>query len=824
MRLSEVKPSSGRRLAGMDGLRALACVSVMAVHVWQIGPAGRSQFGAAWTYVEPIGTIGLILFFTLSGFLLYRPFAVAIIDGRPLPNVRRYLRNRALRIVPAYWCVLLLAAITSTLAQPGNQSLGGGFAGVSGAVLNALLLQSYTPHTNLTGIPPAWSLSVEVVFYLVLPLLSIAAAVVITARLRSRRTRLAVLCAPPVVLLVLGLAGKVIDHRLLGFATHEATWGYVFQNSFLAKADLFSWGMAAAVITSSLGPARLGRLPLRTLAVSGCALIVLADVGNASPLAALGCGLSVLWVAAAFTRDRPSALARCLERKPVLFVGVASYSVYLLHWPVVLWLRAHGALVHGWSGVFVNLTSVAILTIGLASLIYQFVELPAMRRKTRVQGAAPIDRAREFTTSRLQRSVGGSIAVSLLTQGGLLISGVAGARILGVLDRGRSALLLLFASVLPLLATLGISLAVTYWIATNPAQTRNLLRQVRRLVICQIFVLTAVHAVVLLVVFADATGAVQGSAAISLLASPAILLWIYALSVLQGIQDFRALNLCRLIFPPLNAALLIALWASGIGDLVLVTAIWVSLYVLSAVVTVAVVRRRVTRFPDIEPGALPVNRELVVFGAKALLGSASPLTQFQLDQTIVGLFISQAALGIYVVAVAFTNLPRFIAQSVGLVAYPHVASAPDRRQRDRATLRLVAITAVLCGGVVAAIELTLPLLVLHLFGRQFAPAVDVARILLVSALLFSLTRVLSDCARGSGRPSLGSLAEMVALGSMFPFVLLLSPSGIRGVAVALCLAAAAGTATMVVGMLVGRPRRPPAPAITHEPTPLGSES
>ena len=254
MRLSEAKPSSGRRLAGMDGLRALACLTVLTVHTWQIGPAGRSQFGAAWIYIEPVATIGLILFFTLSGFLLYRPFAAAIAEGRPLPNVRRYLRNRALRIAPAYWCVLLLAALTSTLAQPGNQDVGGGFDNVGTAVLNVVLLQSYTPHTNLTGIPPAWSMSVEVVFYLVLPILAGATALIVGGRVRSRRVRLALLCGPPVVLLFLGLAGKVIDHRLLGFSTNQASWGYVFQNSFLAKADLFSWGMLAAVLTSSTSP------------------------------------------------------------------------------------------------------------------------------------------------------------------------------------------------------------------------------------------------------------------------------------------------------------------------------------------------------------------------------------------------------------------------------------------------------------------------------------------------------------------------------------------------------------------------------------------
>ncbi len=810
----------------MDGLRALACLSVMTVHVWQIGPAGRSQYGAAWRYLEPVATIGLILFFTLSGFLLYRPFAAAIIDGRPLPSVGRYLRNRALRIAPAYWCVLLLALLTSTLAQPGNQNLAGGFDRASTGLLGALLLQSYTPHTNLTGIPPAWSLSVEVVFYLVLPVLAVLAAVVVGRGVRSRRLRLVALCGPATALLLLGLAGKVVDHRLLGFSTNQATWGYVFQNSFLAKADLFSWGMVAAVVTSAVEVSRVRPALRRALAAAGCALIVLADLGDQSPLAALGCGLLLLWVTVSFSSRRPPRAARCLEARPVVFIGLASYSIYLLHWPVVLWLRAHGLVAHGWLGVFVNLASVALLTVGLAAVSYRFVELPAMRRRSRTEAGPPTSRMRDLLGSRWQRSVAGSIAVSLVTQGGLLISGVAGARILGVLDRGRSALLLLFASVLPLLATLGMSLAVTYWVARRPAQTRNLLRRVRRPVLGQLVGLTAVHAIVLLAVFWRAPGDVRAAALISLLASPAILLWIYGLAVLQGLQDFRALNLCRLVFPPLNALLLIGLWISGVGDLVLVTAVWVSLYLLSAALTAAVARRRIARLADAEPEELPSTRQLAGFGAKALLGSASPLTQFQLDQTIVGLFISQAALGIYVVAVAFTNLPRFIAQSIGLVAYPHVAAARDRRERDAATVRFAAITVVLCGVVVAATELALPFLVRHLFGRQFGPAVDVARILLISAFLLCLTRVLSDCARGAGRPSLGSLGEIVALGSMFPFVLLLSASGVRGVAVALCLAAAAGTATVIIGMLAARPRpRSDAAAmLAREAATIGGES
>jgi stage V sporulation protein B len=410
----------------------------------------------------------------------------------------------------------------------------------------------------------------------------------------------------------------------------------------------------------------------------------------------------------------------------------------------------------------------------------------------------------------VQRNVAGSIAVSLFTQLALLVSGVAGARLLGVEDRGRSALLLLFATVLPLLGTLGTPLSVTYWIARDPRVGLALVSRLRRLVIVQTAGLLVIHACVLALVFGGAPAQVQVAAAVSLLGTPSIVAFMYALGVLQGIQDFRALNLSRLLFPPLNAALLIAMLATGIGGLWLVTVVWVALYGLSAVVSTIAARRSLHRVctDDPDPESIPGNGEMIWFGTKALLGSMSPLTGFQLDQAIVGLFISQAALGIYVVAVAFTNLPRFVAQSIGLVAYPHVAADRSGRGQARAIAKFTGLTLLLCGAVVGATELLLPVVVPTLFGHAFASAVGVGRILLVGSLLFCLTRTLSDCARGAGRPGLGTVAEIVSLVAMFPFVALLSGGGVEGVATAVALAAGCGVATILIGFLVpAKPRR-----------------
>ncbi len=70
----------------------------------------------------------------------------------------------------------------------------------------------------------------------------------------------------------------------------------------------------------------------------------------------------------------------------------------------------------------------------------------------------------------------------------------------------------------------------------------------------------------------------------------------------------------------------------------------------------------------------PSRRRAFRYGVSAVLGSSSPAEILRLDQAIIALALSRYTLGLYVVAVAFTNLPRFISQSVGIVAFPRVAA------------------------------------------------------------------------------------------------------------------------------------------------------
>src|SRR4051794_14083239 len=108
----EVAPSGVPRLEGVEALRALAALGVLSWHVWS-HPVIDDHYGVSvgpLTKLFDNGRAGVAMFFVLSGFLLYRPFAAAIVRRTPSPSLRRYFINRVLRIIPAYWVVLLVVA------------------------------------------------------------------------------------------------------------------------------------------------------------------------------------------------------------------------------------------------------------------------------------------------------------------------------------------------------------------------------------------------------------------------------------------------------------------------------------------------------------------------------------------------------------------------------------------------------------------------------------------------------------------------------------------------------------------------------------------
>ena len=385
------------RLLGIEGIRAVACTGVVLHHVWITGGRPGEETFAQAVFLN-LG-FGVTLFFALSGFLLYRPFAAAIARGGDLPGVREYLRNRALRILPAYWVILLVVAVVLRAAdvRDADGALGVGALDEPVALLKAaLLIHDYEPSTLGIGIGTAWSLAVEVVFYLLLPLLVLAAAA-LARDVAGRGRRVGVLLLPPLLLLLVGLSGKYVAGVVLAAppaAGFNADWHSVVERSFWAQADLFSFGMAAAVIHTEVVDRRLVLHPrwrMPALALAAAIALVCAsrtDDGQLSYLPentvmAIAAALLVAVVAFPATGGRPTPLLRLLELRPVVAAGVASYSVFLWHDPLVAWLGERGVLQPGWGGFAINLAVTALVVGSLSALTYRWIELPALRRKRR---------------------------------------------------------------------------------------------------------------------------------------------------------------------------------------------------------------------------------------------------------------------------------------------------------------------------------------------------------------------------------------------------------------------------------------------------------
>jgi peptidoglycan/LPS O-acetylase OafA/YrhL len=390
-------PSSGTRLAGIEGLRALAATSIVVVHVWGFSTPGRALGSRPLADALSTLAVGVTLFFTLSGFLLYRPFAAAIARGVPHAPIAAYVRNRVLRIAPAYWVILAVTALA--LGSVGVRDAAGNldYGRLSHPVAliqAALLVQDYHPRTMVIGIGPAWSLAVEAVFYCALPLLVLAAARL--ARMAgTRRRRVLVLLGPPLLLLLIGLSGKHVAHLLPGSPSggYKSDWHSVIERSFWAQADLFSFGMVVAVLHTEVADGRLvlpahwrrAAVALGLLVFLPCAWTM--HQGEQSYLfqnTGEALGIALLFAAIILpdrTGHRPLRIVRLLETRPFVAVGVASYSLFLWHHPVILWLRLHHVTLGGWGGLAVNLGFVALIAGVFSALTYRFVERPALRRK-----------------------------------------------------------------------------------------------------------------------------------------------------------------------------------------------------------------------------------------------------------------------------------------------------------------------------------------------------------------------------------------------------------------------------------------------------------
>jgi O-antigen/teichoic acid export membrane protein len=406
-----------------------------------------------------------------------------------------------------------------------------------------------------------------------------------------------------------------------------------------------------------------------------------------------------------------------------------------------------------------------------------------------------------------RRPLVGSLVATFFSQAAVVVTGILTARSLGPTDRGYWALLVLVPAILQQLGTLGLPLATTYFIASDRSKESAVLRAIRNPAIAQVLALTIIQGAVLWFLVAGDPNRVRLAAAASLLLIAGSVADMYGKAILQGQGRFTALNIVRPTTVTFALVGIVILFARGDARLAPVAAVWVAATLVGGAVTLAVALARRQRRDRQEP---PVARgPMVRFGLRGLLGSASPIETFRVDQAAIGLVLPAQELGLYVAALSFTNLPALISRSVGMIALPQVARTSARGSSD--VWRFFWISVVLTGIVVAVLELWAGFLVPLFFGEDFEEAVPMTRILLVGAFLYAARRVLTDGVSGSGMPGLGSIAELSSWFVLIPLMaILVGPWGAEGVATALTISAAFSLALLVV-LFRRAERRTPTP-------------
>jgi len=360
---------------------------VVGVHTAFVsGFTGSSGLGTYTARLE----IGVSVFFVISGFLLYRPFALAHFGRRPVPATREFLIRRVLRIVPAYWVAFLfITYVAQADTVPSHWWAPVAYLGFA---------QIYVPSLATHGISQAWSLCTEMTFYLFLPLW----ARVLGTRPRTPSRQLRVELAGVAALVAVSLAFR------LWCLENPGGERQTMPDWLPAYLDLFALGMLLAVISSWLalqGSDNVawlaGRwMPWASWALAGAAFVTVSRIGiPVTPIYHLPVGTNLLrqslygafavfLVLPAVFGPTGGGVIRALLRTRVLMgLGVVSYGVYLWHQGMVtLVMRAAHDQLFTMPMAELFPAVVAAATVA-ATLSYYLVERPAQGWGRRLSGA-----------------------------------------------------------------------------------------------------------------------------------------------------------------------------------------------------------------------------------------------------------------------------------------------------------------------------------------------------------------------------------------------------------------------------------------------------
>jgi peptidoglycan/LPS O-acetylase OafA/YrhL len=379
-----------------DGARALAVVAVIVCHVWLFTGGFGGFTGSLPNRFAVRLDNSVPIFFFLSGFLLYRPMIAHRTGGPGAPRMLDYARRRFLRVYPAYWVALTLLAIF-----PG---LVGVFTGHWFAFYS---LGFYLDLANASkacigepgyrcGLPQSWTLTVDLTFYLLLPLYLLVTSLIARGRSTASWVRLE-----------LGLIGLLCAVSIAAGAFDEGLRKEeLFRFSFAGHFFWIGLGLATAVVSVAARNRRESLPGLLRWAAErpgfcwATALVIwlvevftfvpapftVAPVGSGGYIALQlvpGVVAALILLPVCFGNPNKGAPARFLGHPAVAWMGMISFSLYLYTTTITVDVGVGGAD----QNFLVTGVLTFLIAIPLAALSFYLIERPMMTLRTR----SPLD-------------------------------------------------------------------------------------------------------------------------------------------------------------------------------------------------------------------------------------------------------------------------------------------------------------------------------------------------------------------------------------------------------------------------------------------------
>jgi peptidoglycan/LPS O-acetylase OafA/YrhL len=407
-------PNPGKNVPYLDAIRGIAVLFVLVRHAWGIGgEPDYSVLGHNLSTLIVMMSSGVDLFFVLSGVLLSARFLKAEALGRPAPAFLEYMKSRILRIGPPYWLVLAIVLVLYTPSMIPNDRIWSNYGAfmvfTHATFMQSLFIVSFGAYMVEA---PFWTLTVEMVFYLILPLMVRAfyrfrwwQGVVAAFAMSSLWLYLCRNELDGVVAFIRGHAfglayseGGVrffLSHQILGYLPHFAIGCAISTILQRRPASIFS-GERAGVVYALAGLALLavsmfvlGRLHILggfsnpELAVTGSDITARVFYYGESMPFALAYGLLILGIALG-----PQRVRNVVARPTLTLFGVLGYSIYLIHMPLLRTLNEHAII--AWapdaSSHFIRLFLASLVVVVPAALgLFHVIEKPSMVWAARVR-------------------------------------------------------------------------------------------------------------------------------------------------------------------------------------------------------------------------------------------------------------------------------------------------------------------------------------------------------------------------------------------------------------------------------------------------------